>query len=34
MEDSSQKENIMNNNDELYLNDVIMEEEIFERFRI
>jgi hypothetical protein len=34
MEDSSQKENIMNNNDEIYLNDVIMEEEIFENFEI
>jgi hypothetical protein len=30
MEESSQIENIMNNNDEIYLNDVIMEEEIME----
>jgi hypothetical protein len=34
MEDSFQKENIMNNNDEIYLNDVIMEEEMFESFGI
>jgi hypothetical protein len=34
MEDSFQKENIMNNNDEIYLNDVIMEEEMFESFAI
>jgi hypothetical protein len=34
MEDSSQNENIMNNNDEIYLNDVIMEEEIFQNFGI
>jgi len=27
MEESSQNENIMNNNDEIYLNDVIMKEE-------
>jgi hypothetical protein len=33
MEDSSQNENIMNNNDEIYLNDT-MEEQIFERFGI
>jgi hypothetical protein len=26
MEESSQNENIMNNNDEIYLNDVVMEE--------
>jgi hypothetical protein len=27
MEESSQNEDIMNNNDEIYLNDVVMEEE-------
>jgi hypothetical protein len=30
MEESSQNENIMNNNDEICLNDVVMEEEIME----
>jgi hypothetical protein len=30
MEESSQNENIMNNNDEIYLNDVVMEQEIME----
>ncbi len=30
MEESSQNENTMNNNDEIYLNDVVMEEEITE----
>jgi len=28
MEESSQNENKMNNNDEIYLNDVVMENEI------
>jgi hypothetical protein len=28
MEESSQNENIMNNDDEIYLNDVVMEQEI------
>jgi len=31
MEESSQNENKMNNNDELYRNDVIMEEEKIEK---
>jgi hypothetical protein len=30
MEKSSQNENIMNNDDEIYLNDVVMEQEIME----
>jgi hypothetical protein len=30
MEESSQNENIMNNNDEICLNDVVIEEEIME----
>jgi hypothetical protein len=30
MEKSSQNRNIMNNNDEIYLNDVVMEEEKME----
>jgi hypothetical protein len=30
MEDSSQNANKMNNNDEIYLNDVVMEEEKME----
>jgi hypothetical protein len=30
MEESSQNENIMNNNDKIYLNDIIMEEDIME----
>jgi hypothetical protein len=35
MEESSQNENIMNNNDEIYLNDVVMEEEkMEEKFEI
>ncbi len=34
MEESSQNENIMNNNDEMYLNDFVMEEEIIEKFGI
>jgi hypothetical protein len=34
MEDSSQNEKIMNNNDEIYLSDVVMEEEIIEEFGI
>jgi hypothetical protein len=31
MEKSSQNENIINNNDEIYLNDVVMEEEKMEK---
>jgi hypothetical protein len=31
MEESSQKENIMNNTDDIYLNDVIMEEKKMEK---
>jgi hypothetical protein len=31
MVQSSQNENIMNNNDEIYLNDVVMEEEKIEK---
>jgi hypothetical protein len=31
MEKSFQNENIMNNNDEIYLNDVVMEKEIMEK---
>jgi hypothetical protein len=31
MVQSSQNENIMNNNDEIYLNDVVMEEERIEK---
>jgi hypothetical protein len=34
MEDLSQNENIMNNNDEIFLNDVVMEGEIIEEFGI
>jgi hypothetical protein len=35
MEKSSQNENKMNNNDEIYLNDVVMEEEkMEEKFEI
>jgi hypothetical protein len=34
MEDSSQNENIMNNDDEIYLNDVVMENEIIKEFGI
>jgi hypothetical protein len=30
MEESSKNENIMNNDDEIYLNDVVMEEEKME----
>ncbi len=30
MEKSSQNENTMNNDDEIYLNDVVMEQEIME----
>jgi hypothetical protein len=30
MEKSSQNEDIMNNDDEIYLNDVVMEQEIME----
>jgi hypothetical protein len=30
MEESSQNENIMKNNDEIHLNDIVMEEEITE----
>jgi hypothetical protein len=30
MEKSSQNKNVMNNNDEIYLNDVVMEKEIME----
>jgi hypothetical protein len=30
MEKSSQNENTINNNDEIYLNDVVMEKEIME----
>jgi hypothetical protein len=32
MEHSSQNDNMMNNNDEMYLNDVVMEDEIIEEF--
>jgi hypothetical protein len=31
MEESSQNENIMNSHDEIYLNEVLMEEEIMEK---
>jgi hypothetical protein len=31
MEESSQNENRMNNNDEMYLNDVVMEDEIMRK---
>jgi hypothetical protein len=31
MEESYQNENIINNNDEIYLNDVVMEEERMEK---
>jgi hypothetical protein len=35
MEESSQNENKMNNNDQIYLNDVVMEEEkMEEKFEI
>jgi hypothetical protein len=33
MVQSSQNENIMNNNDEIYLNDVVMEEERIEKVK-
>jgi hypothetical protein len=34
MEESSQNENKMNNNDEIYLNDVVMEDEIMKKSRM
>jgi len=34
MEESSQNENKMNNNDEIYLNDVVMEDEIMKKSKM